>query len=59
MFVPIRELYQEVQRIVYDDPNRKLGDTKKILEQQAKKGKKMQYAVLYAAAVIEWYLKHH
>ena len=57
----IREIYQEVQNIVYEDPNRLLGETKKILEQQVKKDKKkkMRYAVLYAAAVIEWYLKHH
>lgn len=56
-----REIYQEVKNVVYDDPNRLLGDTKKILEQQAKKDKKkkMQYATLYAAAVIEWYLIHH
>ena len=56
-----REVYQEVQDIVYEDPNRLLSDTKRLLEQQAKKDKikKMQYAVLYAAAVIEWHLKHH
>lgn len=55
-----REIYQDVQKIVYDDPNRLLGDTKKILEQAAKhdKQKGAQYAVLYAAAVIEWYLKN-
>ena len=55
------EIYQEVKNVVYDDPNRLLVDTKRLLEQQAKKDKikKMQYAVLYAAAVIEWYLKHH
>lgn len=55
-----REIYKEVQSIVYDDPNRLLGETKKILEQRVKqyKKKKMQFAVLYAAAVIEWYLKH-
>lgn len=57
----IRVTYQEVQDIVYEDPNRLLGETKIILEQQAKKDKKrkIQYAVLYAAAVIEWHLKHH
>ena len=45
---------KEVQSIVYDDPNRLLGETKKILEQRVKqyKKKKMQFAVLYAAAVI-------
>lgn len=57
----ICETYQEVQEIVYEAPNRLLGETKKILEQQAKKDKKRkkQYAVLYAGAVIEWYLNHH
>lgn len=56
-----REIYQKVKGIVCDDPNRLLGETKKILEQQVKKDRKMkmQYAVLYAAAIIEWYLKHH
>ncbi len=57
----IRAIYQEVQNIVYDDPNRLLSNTKTILEQQTKKDKikKMQCAVLYAAAVIEWYLNNH
>lgn len=57
----IRETYKEVQNIVDEDPNRLLGETKKILEQRVKQDKKnkMQYAVLFAAAVIEWYLKHH
>lgn len=57
----IRETYKEVQNIVYEDPKRLLGETKKILEQRVKQDKKnkMQYAVLFAAAVIEWYLKHH
>ena len=55
------DIYQEVKDIVYEDPNRLLSETKKLLEQRAKhdKLKKIQYAVLYAAAVIEWYLKHH
>lgn len=55
------DIYQEVKDIIYEDPNRLLSETKKILVQRAKhdKIKKMQYAVLYAAAVIEWYLKHH
>ena len=55
------DIYQEVKDIVYENPNRLLSETKKILVQRAKhdKIKKMQYAVLYAAAVIEWNLKHH
>lgn len=37
------------------------SETKIILEQKAKhdKIKKRQYAVLYASAVIEWYLNNH
>ena len=56
-----RDIYQEVKDVVYEDPNRLLCVTKEILEQRAKhdKIKKVQYAVLYAAAVIEWNLKHH
>lgn len=52
-------IYQEVKDIVYEDPNRLLADTKKILEDQARKDKKRkhQYAVLYACAVIEYWLK--
>lgn len=56
-----REIYEEVKNIVYEDHNRLLGETKIILEQEAKKDKikKKQYAVFYAAAVIEWYLNNH
>ena len=45
--------------IVYEDPNRLLADTKKILEAKARKNKKRkhQYAVLYACVVIEYWLK--
>ena len=52
-------VYQEVKDIVYEDPNRLLADTKKILEAKARKDKKRkhQYAVLYACAVIEYWLK--
>ena len=52
-------VYQEVKDIVYEDPNRLLADTKKILEAKARKDKKRkhQYAVLYACAVIENWLK--
>ncbi len=52
-------IYQEVKDIVYEDPNRLLADTKKILEDQARRDKKRkhQYAVLYACAVIEYWLK--
>ena len=55
-----RGIYNEVKNIVYEDPNRKLIDTKVKLEQLATSSeKKFQYALLYACAVIEWYLKHH
>lgn len=56
-----REVYQEVKDIVYNDPNRLLGETKIILEERVKhdKKRKLQYAYLYAAAVIEWYLHSH
>jgi hypothetical protein len=56
-----RDIYQEVKDVVYKDPNRLLSETKIILEQKAKhdKIKKRQYAVLYASAVIEWYLNNH
>lgn len=52
-------VYQEVKDIVCEDPNRLLADTKKILEAKARKDKKRkhQYAVLYACAVIEYWLK--
>ncbi len=52
-------IYQEVKDIVYEDPNRLLADTKRILEDQARRDKKRkhQYAVLYACAVIEYWLK--
>ena len=37
-----------------------LGETKRELEQLAKSSKKLkiQYALFYASAVIEWYLNH-
>lgn len=56
-----RGIYQEVKDIVYEDPNRLLCVTKEILEQSARRDKikKVRYAVLYAAAVIEWYLNHN
>ena len=55
------DIYDEVKSVVYRDPNRLLGETKKELEQLAKssKAKKMQYAFLYACAVIEYWLEKH
>ena len=46
----IAEVYQRVKEIVYEDPNRRLGDTKVQLESVAKASgkKKLQYAFLYA-----------
>ena len=56
-----RSIYNEIKRIVYENPNRNLSDTKAKLEYLAKSSseKKFQYALLYACAVIEWYLKNH
>ena len=55
-----QNIYNEVKSIVYEAPNRKLIDTKAKLEQLASSSeKKFQYALLYACAVIEWYLKNH
>lgn len=53
------DIYDEVKSVVYRDPNRLLGETKKELEQLAKssKMKKMQYAFLYVCAVIEYWLE--
>jgi len=54
------EVYNEVKSIVYKDPERMLGETKGEVEQLAKSSKKLkiQYALFYASAVIEWYLNH-
>lgn len=55
-----RDIYNEVKAIVYEEPCRKLIDTKAKLEQLASSSeKKFQYAMLYACAVIEWYLRNH
>lgn len=55
----ICSVYQEVKNVVYDNPNRKLSDTKAELEGLAKSSseKKFQYAILYTCAVIEYWLK--
>ena len=55
------DVYDEVKNVVYRDPNRLLGETKKELEQLAKssKQKKTQYAFLYACAVIDYWLKRN
>ena len=52
------DIYDEVKSVVYRNPNRLLGETKKELEELAKssKQKKMQYAFLYACAVIDYWL---
>ena len=56
-----RSIYNEIKEIVYEDTERKLGDTKTKLEQLAKSSseKRFQYALLYTCAVIEWYLNNH
>ena len=56
----ISNVYEEVKRIVYEDPNRMLFDTKLELERRAKGSseKKFQYAFLYASAVIEYGLEN-
>ena len=56
-----RRIYNEIKGIVYEDTERKLGDTKAKLEQLAKSSseKRFQYALLYTCAVIEWYLNNH
>ena len=55
-----RCIYNEIKGIVYEDTERKLGDTKTKLEQLAKSSseKRFQYALLYTCAVIEWYLNN-
>jgi hypothetical protein len=55
-----RRIYNEIKGIVYEDTERKLGDTKAKLEQLAKSSseKRFQYALLYTCAVIEWYLNN-
>ena len=56
----IQNVYDEVKKVVYEDPHRKLSETKAILEKMAKSSeKKFRYAFLYTAAVIEWHLKNH
>ena len=55
----IQNVYNEVKKVVYEDADRKLGETKGILEKMAKSSeKKFQYAFLYTAAVIEWHMKN-
>lgn len=51
----ICDIYNEVKEIVYEDPNRKLSETKAKLELLTKSSgeKRFQYALLYACTVIE------
>lgn len=58
-FGEIIGVYQKVKEIVFENPNRKLSDTKAELERLAKSSseKKFQYAILYTCAVIEYWLK--
>ena len=55
------KLAEKVRSIVYAEPNRPLKESKLQVEELAKADKhiKCDLAYLYAAAVIEWYLKHH
>ena len=54
------DIYNEVKSVVYRDPDRLLGEIKKELEQlaQSSKEKKIQYAFLYACAVIDYWLNN-
>ena len=55
------ELFQEVKNVVYEAPDRLLSDTKKELEERAKKikEKKLPYAFFFAGAVICYWLEKH
>lgn len=54
-----RHVLDEIKDIVYEDPKRKLRETKGVIEELARssKEKQFQYAFFYAGAVIEWYLE--